>query len=110
MEQILIIQFVFGVVQIHFQQFFQIKILFPAHIIIITHQYIILLKLVNQNVFFSLKNKRKNEFLFQGELYSAINNEPLFGINDPLIQRSFSQRKQLRTQQHDSNWLKSINK
>ncbi|CAF3351512.1 unnamed protein product [Rotaria sp. Silwood1] len=38
-----------------------------------------------------------------GELYSATSNEPVFGINDPLIQRSFSQGKQLRTQQHDSN-------
>ncbi|UJR23891.1 hypothetical protein I4U23_026863 [Adineta vaga] len=42
-----------------------------------------------------------------GELYSATSNEPLFGIHDPLIQRSFSQTKQLRTQQHDSNWLKN---
>ncbi|CAF1267399.1 unnamed protein product [Adineta steineri] len=42
-----------------------------------------------------------------GELYSATSNEPLFGINDPLIQKSFSQNKQLRTQQHDSNWLKN---
>jgi hypothetical protein len=45
-----------------------------------------------------------------GELYSATSNEPIFGVNDPLIQRSFSQNNQLRTQQHDSNWLKSINK
>ena len=42
-----------------------------------------------------------------GELYSATSNEPVFGVNDPLIQRSFTQGKQLRTQQHDSNWLKS---
>ncbi|CAF2496701.1 unnamed protein product [Rotaria sp. Silwood2] len=42
-----------------------------------------------------------------GELYSATSNEPVFGINDPLIQRSFSQGKQLRTQQHDSNWLRN---
>ncbi|CAF3442509.1 unnamed protein product [Rotaria sp. Silwood1] len=42
-----------------------------------------------------------------GELYSATISEPVFGINDPLIQRSFSQTKQLRTQQHDSNWLKN---
>ena len=42
-----------------------------------------------------------------GELYSATSNEPLLGVNDPLIQRSFSEGKQLRTQQHDSNWLRS---
>jgi len=48
--------------------------------------------------------------LILGELYSATSNEPIFGVTDPLIQRSFSQGKQLRTQQHDSNWLKSINK
>ncbi|CAF1551949.1 unnamed protein product [Adineta ricciae] len=42
-----------------------------------------------------------------GEFYSATNNEPVFGIQDSLIQRSFSQTKQLRTQQHDSNWLKN---
>ncbi|CAF2146086.1 unnamed protein product [Rotaria magnacalcarata] len=42
-----------------------------------------------------------------GELYSATINEPIFGVNDPLIQRSFSLKKQLRTQQHDSNWLKN---
>ncbi|CAF0757959.1 unnamed protein product [Rotaria sordida] len=41
-----------------------------------------------------------------GELYSATISEPVFGVNDPLIQKSFSQTKQLRTQQHDSNWLK----
>jgi hypothetical protein len=51
--------------------------------------------------------EKKSEFLFQGELYSATSNEPVFGVNDPLIQRSFSQGKQLRTQQHDSNWLRS---
>lgn len=45
---------------------------------------------------------------FQGELYSATSNEPVFGVNDPLIQRSFTQGKQLRTQQHDSNWLRSM--
>ena len=44
---------------------------------------------------------------FEGELYSATSNEPVLGVNDPLIQRSFSQGKQLRTQQHDSNWLRS---
>ena len=49
--------------------------------------------------------KRKN--LFLGELYSATSNEPVFGVNDPLIQRSFTEGKQLRTQQHDSNWLRS---
>ncbi|CAF1259554.1 unnamed protein product [Rotaria magnacalcarata] len=42
-----------------------------------------------------------------GEFYSATSNEPVFGVNDPLIQRSFSQGKQLRTQQHDSNWLRN---
>ncbi|CAF3565382.1 unnamed protein product [Adineta steineri] len=43
-----------------------------------------------------------------GELYSATSNEPAFGANDPLIQRSFTtEGKQLRTQQHDSNWLKN---
>lgn len=45
--------------------------------------------------------------MFSGEFYSATSNEPVFGVNDPLIQRSFSQGKQLRTQQHDSNWLRS---
>jgi hypothetical protein len=49
----------------------------------------------------------KFEWFILGELYSATSNEPIFGVNDPLIQRSFSQGKQLRTQQHDSNWLKS---
>lgn len=46
-------------------------------------------------------------FCFKGELYSATSNEPVFGVNDPLIQRSFTEGKQLRTQQHDSNWLRS---
>lgn len=51
-----------------------------------------------------------NHFLFvSGEFYSATSNEPMMGVTDPLIQRSFSDGKQLRTQQHDSNWLRSKN-
>ena len=42
-----------------------------------------------------------------GEFYSGTSNEPLLGVTDPLIQRSFTDGKQLRTQQHDSNWLRS---
>ncbi len=106
-EQILIIRFVHGVVLIHFQRLFQMKILFPemenVHIIVNILRYIILLILVN------ILNEMniKFEWFILGELYSATSNEPIFGVNDPLIQRSFSQGKQLRTQQHDSNWLKS---
>ncbi len=73
-------------------------------IIVNFHQHMILLILV---CFIERLGGKKNEFLFQGELYSATSNEPVFGVNDPLIQRSFSQGKQLRTQQHDSNWLRS---
>jgi hypothetical protein len=70
--------------------------------IVIIHPYIISLKPVLTKYKISM-----SFFLSSGELYSATSNEPIFGVTDSLIQRSFSQGKQLRTQQHDSNWLKS---
>ncbi|CAF0994441.1 unnamed protein product, partial [Didymodactylos carnosus] len=46
--------------------------------------------------------------LNNSEFYSGTSSEQIVGFSDVLIERSLSiQTKQLRTQQHDSNWLRN---
>jgi len=109
-ERIPIVRFVPGVVPILCQRSFEKMNSFQAManrlIIINFHRH------TNWSirVCFFLFDKTVKSIWFLiclGELYSATSNEPVFGVNDPLIQRSFTDGKQLRTQQHDSNWLRS---